>query len=512
MLEEEDLRVILEGYIPVRMNEAMERTHKHDDHLANVPHYTWSVGKSQSIPCSKNDQKQAHARIKFIDFSQLQKQRRKNRNPNQMQTSIAMNNSAAICHFLRSVLKVGPGGEESSFHSASPWRNVCVPDDAQNTTSSRSCPESDRTDQVIAILLRGNFSELDGQIGTDVIGEGGSIDWDKLEESEMREFENFRTGDACPNFYLYSTSVLKKNFRLEDLFKEIGCFSNPINHSQEDEDDDDDANHTLFLYRHLPPRPQFKSQLENGVPLLDGCLWQKFRSIEPDDPSKYKMVTPPYQDIHDVCGDLLDTFTNDENIKIMVEEAKKIPQWTPWPEKNHYQSEDDEDAGIDDSAYPASWTVFPLCHTFPAEDVSKRQFIPITCSYVPQTAKLLKSLGPALRTALFTRLEPRTTINAHQGWADLANHILRVHIPLYVPTGNDNAGLCGTWVDGCVQTHQNGRLTSFDDSKTHRAFNYTDEERVVLIVDLVRPLDKFPVGTSNGAHTDELEGFIKQFT
>jgi aspartyl/asparaginyl beta-hydroxylase (cupin superfamily) len=194
----------------------------------------------------------------------------------------------------------------------------------------------------------------------------------------------------------------------------------------------------------------------------------------------------------------------------LAEEARRIPQWTAWPEKTHYQSEYDESDHID-SAYPASWTVFPLCHTFPASDVSKRKFIPLTTGFVPKTTELLQSLGPVLRTALFSRLEPRTTLGAHTGWSDLANHVLRVHIPLSVPADRGHDGLCGTWVDGCVETHRNGRIISFDDSKTHRAFNYSDEDRIVLILDLARPDEGFPMGTSTGGHTDELDKFINQF-
>ena len=41
-----------------------------------------------------------------------------------------------------------------------------------------------------------------------------------------------------------------------------------------------------------------------------------------------------------------------------------------------------------------------------------------------------------MRTALFSRLEPNTTLGAHTGWADLANHVLRLHIPLVVPTSS----------------------------------------------------------------------------
>ena len=124
---------------------------------------------------------------------------------------------------------------------------------------------------------------------------------------------------------------------------------------------------------------------------------------------------------------------------------------------------------------------------------------------------LLEALGPTLRTALFSRLEPRTTLSAHTGWADLANHVLRVHIPLIIPEGEDDLGLCGTWVDGCVETHRMGEVVCFDDSKVHRAFNYTNKERIVLIVDLART-DVLPFGTATGGHTDELDKFIKELT
>ena len=63
---------------------------------------------------------------------------------------------------------------------------------------------------------------------------------------------------------------------------------------------------------------------------------------------------------------------------------------------------------------------------------------------MPRTTELLKeSFGPVLRTALFSRLEPRTILGAHSGWSDLANHVLRVHIPISVPSGSSNEGLCG---------------------------------------------------------------------
>merc|ERR1712129_331444 len=95
----------------------------------------------------------------------------------------------------------------------------------------------------------------------------------------------------------------------------------------------------------------------------------------------------------------------------------------------------------------------------------------------------------------------------HTGWADLANHVLRLHLPIISSHYNE----CGVWVDGCVEYQTQKRIILFDDSKCHRAFNYSlDCERIVLILDLVRP-SNLPKGYATGAHTEELDLFIQQF-
>jgi len=389
-------------------------------------------------------------------------------------------------------------------------------------------PECDHTDQIIALLV---CNKLNDDKSDSIRPLGDRYYWDDLEQRELREITSFRTGDACPNFYLHSSVELQSDFSLEDLLstenKKERTLTSRSTKAKNDE------GFTLLVYRHLPKR-QFSSTRTypdadttfSSLKRYDGCLWERIRYSSSSSENGvgrtmmkqrsrrefiYRMVAPPYQCHRDLFGTLFDRLTSKESMAILVQEALRIPQWTAWPERNHYQSDYDNSDDID-GAYPASWTVFPLCHTFPANDVSNRKWISLTCSLVPQTTELLRSLGPFLRTALFSRLEPRTTLGAHTGWADLANHVLRVHIPLQVPSGKCNDGLCGTWVDGCVETHVNGRIICFDDSKTHRAFNYTEEERIVLIVDVARPEEGFPLGTATGSHTNELDSFIKQFT
>ena len=56
-----------------------------------------------------------------------------------------------------------------------------------------------------------------------------------------------------------------------------------------------------------------------------------------------------------------------------------------------------------------------------------------------------------------------------------------------------------------METHDEGRVIVFDDSRNHRAFCYGDDDRIVLILDLERS-DSLPKGTATGA--SDLLSFI----
>ncbi|CAM9506624.1 unnamed protein product, partial [Ectocarpus sp. 8 AP-2014] len=61
-----------------------------------------------------------------------------------------------------------------------------------------------------------------------------------------------------------------------------------------------------------------------------------------------------------------------------------------------------------------------------------------------------------------------------------------------------------------VRHHVEGEIIVFDDSKLHKAFNESSGERLVLIVDILRP-PGVPLGTADGEHTPELDAFIDAF-
>jgi beta-hydroxylase len=103
------------------------------------------------------------------------------------------------------------------------------------------------------------------------------------------------------------------------------------------------------------------------------------------------------------------------------------------------------------------------------------------CARCPDTAALLEKV-PGLTTAFFSILSPHRRISEHRGpWRG----VLRYHLALQVPEPRDEVGIS---VGGEVAHWEEGHSLLFDDGYCHRAWNETDGVRVVLFVDVIRPL------------------------
>jgi aspartyl/asparaginyl beta-hydroxylase (cupin superfamily) len=103
------------------------------------------------------------------------------------------------------------------------------------------------------------------------------------------------------------------------------------------------------------------------------------------------------------------------------------------------------------------------------------------CARCPRTAAMLDQI-PGLTTAFFSILSPRKHIGAHRGpWRG----VLRYHLALKVPSPAEAAGIS---VGGEVAHWEEGSSLLFDDGYEHEAWNDTDGVRVVLFMDVLRPL------------------------
>jgi aspartyl/asparaginyl beta-hydroxylase (cupin superfamily) len=98
----------------------------------------------------------------------------------------------------------------------------------------------------------------------------------------------------------------------------------------------------------------------------------------------------------------------------------------------------------------------------------------------PRTTALLRKI-PSLYQAFFSILDPGKSIPAHGG---SYYGYLRYHLGLRVPKNNPPR----MRVKDQFHTWEEGRSILFDDSWNHEVFNASDDLRVVLIVDVLRPM------------------------
>jgi ornithine lipid ester-linked acyl 2-hydroxylase len=103
------------------------------------------------------------------------------------------------------------------------------------------------------------------------------------------------------------------------------------------------------------------------------------------------------------------------------------------------------------------------------------------CARCPETARIVERI-PGMQTAMFSILAPHKHLPPHTG---PYKGVLRYHLGLVIPASDERAGIK---VGGETAHWEEGKSLVFDDTFEHEAWNDTDETRVVLFVDVVRPL------------------------
>lgn len=106
------------------------------------------------------------------------------------------------------------------------------------------------------------------------------------------------------------------------------------------------------------------------------------------------------------------------------------------------------------------------------------------CARCPETTRIVESI-PGMFTAFFSVLAPGKHIPLHRG---PYKGVLRCHLGLIVPEPREQ---CRIEVGGETACWTEGRCLVFDDTYKHQVRNDTDGTRVVLFLDIVRPM-RFP--------------------
>ena len=95
----------------------------------------------------------------------------------------------------------------------------------------------------------------------------------------------------------------------------------------------------------------------------------------------------------------------------------------------------------------------------------------------PKTAGIVSAV-PGLTTAGFSRLTAGAHIQPHVGWV---RTVYRMHLGLVVPDG------CTLRVGDETRSWREGEALIFDDTTEHEARNTSDQDRIVLLLDFLRP-------------------------
>ncbi len=125
------------------------------------------------------------------------------------------------------------------------------------------------------------------------------------------------------------------------------------------------------------------------------------------------------------------------------------------------------------------------------------------CARCPRTVAALArtpqpQLGGRSPAAMFSVLKPHTRIPPHTG---VSNTRLVVHLPLIVPPD------CRFRVGNETRTWERGRAWVFDDTLEHEAMNDSDQDRIILIFDIVQPALSPAEQAAIAAVTSALDAF-----
>ncbi len=127
------------------------------------------------------------------------------------------------------------------------------------------------------------------------------------------------------------------------------------------------------------------------------------------------------------------------------------------------------DPWVQKSMYGSGWDVYGL--------LAWGERIPGSLQTCPRTAALLESL-PGIQTAGFSRLRAGAHIQPHSGWV---TNVYRLHLGLVIPPN------CGMTVAGETRAWIEGKCLVFDDTSMHEAWNKSDSDRLILLLDFLRP-------------------------
>lgn len=172
-----------------------------------------------------------------------------------------------------------------------------------------------------------------------------------------------------------------------------------------------------------------------------------------------------FHDVEAVCPELKRIDQNFEAIRGELQNILPVRHRFPL-----YHEADRNQVGISDTGQ--DWRVFFLLVKYPDIHLSNADLC-------PRTMEVLRGI-PRILVAFFSILEPGKSVPAHTG---PSFSYLRYHTAFKVPRRNPPS----IRLKDQHYTWKEGESILFDDSWEHEVYNESDDVRVVLITDVMRP-------------------------
>jgi hypothetical protein len=105
----------------------------------------------------------------------------------------------------------------------------------------------------------------------------------------------------------------------------------------------------------------------------------------------------------------------------------------------------------------------------------------------PTATKLINDYGADCPVAFYSIMAPQTELHRHTGPENLDGKNIRVHVPLIIPEGDIFLEVNGEFVNW-------EDIFCFDNQYVHSAYNYSNEWRLIFLVDFTRESIGIPPG------------------
>ena len=129
---------------------------------------------------------------------------------------------------------------------------------------------------------------------------------------------------------------------------------------------------------------------------------------------------------------------------------------------------------FDDKQYPPnSWKKLVI-KVWNLYNLRVENYFPILFNFVQS--------HPEISSCFITKTLPNSYIKPHCGET---NGILRLHLGLKIPSHSGE--MCSIKMDTQIKDWEEGKAFGFIDAQQHEVWNKTNEERYILIIDVIRP-------------------------